>query len=272
MEKNQSGERMGENAALYKRLRGHLNSILDREVPAFAEARLEAFKFFQAEDALEAGVKFASMKGDVLKSGAAEAAIKAMSPAERSLFAEGFASEYLNRAARVPTEHNLTKRIFNNPDVKRQFELALGPQAAREMETRMHIEGIMQEGRQAIVGNSTTARQQIAAQAALFGGRALTGGLVGAAWSGDPMSLGTLFGAAMMAGIGRRAGVVLTKADEQMMRRVAEMLTSDNPAVVKEAITRVTNSPRMMAAVRSGHEWTTRTLLPLAAGNMGAGD
>ena len=37
----------------------------------------------------------------------------------------------------------------------------------------------------------------------------------------------------------------MSRADEQMMRRVAEMLASDDPVVVKEAIKRVSNNPRL---------------------------
>ena len=262
--KNQSGERMAENAALYDRLRGRLNSVLDTAVPSFSDARLGAFKFFAAEDALEAGVKFANMRGDVLKSGAAREAIEAMTPAERALFAEGYASEFLNKSAKIPIDHSMIKRIFNDRVSREQFELALGPQATREMEARMHIEGIMDKGRAAIVGNSTSAAQIIATQTALFGGRALVGGIGGAALSGDPMSVGTLLGAALTAGIGRRAALAMSRADQQMMRRVAEMLASDDPAVVKEAIQRISQNPRMMENLRAGHAWATRTLLPLS--------
>ena len=130
-----------------------------------------------------------------------------MTPAERALFAEGYASEFLNRAAKIPTDHSIIKRIFNNPTSKAQFELALGPAATREMEARMHVEGIMDKGRQAIAGNSTTAAQLIAQQTALVGGRALVGGVGGALLSGDPMSVGTLIGAALTAGIGGRRGL-----------------------------------------------------------------
>ena len=89
MGKRQSGERMAENAALYDRLRGKLNSVLDRKVPAFNDARLGAFRFFQAEDALEAGVKFANMSGDVLKSGAARDAIKCHDTGRTSIVRRG---------------------------------------------------------------------------------------------------------------------------------------------------------------------------------------
>lgn len=258
----QSGGRMNENAALYSRLRGHLNSILDSAVPEFNAARTGAYGYFGADDAIEAGVNFANLRGNVLKMDEARQAFDALSPAEKSLFREGYVSELLNKWRGVSDRYSLTNRVFGNRGAREQFDLVLGPAATRELEARMRVEDLMDMGRNAVQGNSTTAAQQIAAQIALTGGRAAAGGVVGSVITGDPFSPGTLIAAAMSASIGRGVGNITARVDQQMMRRVAEMLTSSDPQVVKEAIKRVGASPKLMNALRAGHEWATRSLIP----------
>ena len=91
------------------------------------------------------------------------------------------------------------------------------------------------------LGNSTTARQLM--ELGLAGG----GGL-GWAATGDPRYMA--WGAA--AGLARAgARIANAKVDERVMKKVAEMLISEDPAVIEKAIRQAAFSPQYLAAVEA---------------------
>src|SRR5690606_32337066 len=116
---------------------------------------------------------------------------------ERKLFASGFATALIDRIGEIGENRNLfIDRIFTSPQAKTQVELALGPQAAKELEAFLRVENAMNLTKQALQGGSNTV-QQLAAMGALGG---ITGGITGSGslnpltW--NPASMGT--GAGLM--------------------------------------------------------------------------
>lgn len=233
-------------------LRSDLVGILDRAVPSYQQARQGAAAFFGADNALDAGAAFVKRPVD---NEAARRAIAGMSPAERQLFGEGFATQLIDDIRNVSERHNVINRIFRSPASRERFEIALGPHATREMETTVRLEDVMDLGRVAVTGNSATARRQLAAQAVLGYG-------AGSAITGDPLDPKNL--AFMLLTLG--GGRIVSRADQQMGRHIAEMLTSNNPQAVQEALRRIGRSPRLTQQVRAGHGILTRLLTPAVGG------
>lgn len=272
MGKRQSGERMAENAALFDRLRGRLNSVLDKAVPEFNEARLGAFRFFGAEDAMEAGVKFAHMRSDVLKMDAAKQAIAKMTEAERGLFAEGYATQFIQDIRNIRDSGaalNVIDRVFNSKTAKEQFRLAMGPRAHEAMEVTVRLEDIMRKTKNAVQSGSHTAQYQLAAQALL----GASGGAAGYYFSGGDLTT-TAFVAILTGlatkGVKSGANAMTQRANEQNARRVAELLASNDPQVVREALRRVASHPTWMENIRAAHARLTRALIPSMTSGGGA--
>jgi hypothetical protein len=111
----------------------------------------------------------------------------------------------------------------------------------------------------AVSGNSTTAQQLIAAGVLGGAGGFLTGG-----------DLGSAGGMAFLAMAGRRGLQMMgKKVDDQVMKKVAEMLTSSDPAMVKRAIQNAAMSKQHMEALDAilrGLELSTRGAALAATG------
>lgn len=234
-----------------------LVTYLDNQVPAYKTAREGAAGFFGAEDALEAGETFVTSK---LGNAEARDALAKMTPAERQLFAEGFATRLVRTIMEAGDRRAITNAsIFRSPAARERLEIALGPGAARDMEAFLLAEDIMDMGRRAVQGNSTTA-QQLIGQGLLSGGAGLYAG------GGDPTNPATWITAAITgAGIrGVRRGV--RGVDAKVAREVADMLTSKDPQRFKEAVDRIGKNPGLLAAFRSAHDRLVRALMPATGG------
>lgn len=227
----------GEVARLTE-LKNNFVADLDRAVPSYAEARAGASKFFGAQDALEAGQNFVTMKF-----GAPETrrALAKMSPAERQLFSEGYASRMVDTIKSIGDNRNVAiNSLFNSPAAREKIEIAMGKQRADALEAYMRTENIMDMFKRAVTGNSTTARQLIEAGLASAAPSA-----VGAAASGlatgstDPVTLGV--GALVGAFTRGKAGAI----NERVAREVGKMLASTDPLVVRQAFDRIGRSPAM---------------------------
>lgn len=217
-----------------------LRDELDNAVPAYRAARQGAAAFFQADDALEAGSNFVNLNVDL---NAARRAVAKMNPAERALFEEGFVSSLLDRVSKVGDRANVVQRIWGNPKVREQIKVALGPTKAREFETFMAVETIMDLPRSALQGNSTTVRQL--AEMGLAG---TVGGFGSGLASGSRFDATTGIVTALTWGAGRRG---LAKVDEGVAKRVADLLVSSDPKQFLRGVQAVTNSKNMMASMRS---------------------
>jgi len=216
-------------------LRRPLVAELDRMVPDFAKARGTAQTFFKASDALEAGENYVNGR---FNSEATRKALASMTPQERDLFAEGFASRFMQQARRVGDRRSLLNSINNSPDARERFTIALGPNRARSMEAFLRVEGVLDLLRKA-QGNSTTARQLVEL------------GLIGAsgyhAYETEPSAI---------------LGAILVMGNRHINRRVAErvaqQLLSPNVTQMMAGLKQVGSTP-MMDALRSFDKLMVRT-------------
>ena len=126
--------------------------------------------------------------------------------------------------------------------MRERVAIALGPQKARELEAYVRVEGIVDQLRGAVTGNSTTAKQLIAA--------GVLGGGAGLWTSGGDVQTGLTWAA--IAGLGRRGLQAMGKrVDDQVMKKVAEMLVSQDPKVLQRAVLNATLSKQHMEALEA---------------------
>lgn len=233
-------------AADLRQLKGQLLGVLDQASPTYAKARSTAASFFGAEDALEAGETFVTSR---MRNDEARAAIAKMKPAERELFAEGFARGLINRVGEVRDRVNVVNQIFSSPAARERIGLALGPKRAAEIEAFVRRENVMDLLRQAM-GNSTTARQLQEIGLAGGAGALVTGGDLM-----DPK--GWLTAAAVYGG---RRG--FGKVDERVARRVADILVTDDPVQLARAIKAVSSSGTLGNALRTIEQNLAKLVAP----------
>jgi hypothetical protein len=216
-----------------------LVGALDAAVPSYKAARSGASGFFGAEDAIDAGRKALGTRYQIPE---LERAYAKLNPAEKTAAAVGYASELVDRFKGSGDHRNFIGQFFDSPEARAKNELFLGPARARQLEAYVRVEGIVDQLRGAVTGNSTTAQQLIAA--GVLGG---AGGYFG---SGGNIQAGMT--AASLAALGRRGMQVLGKrVDEQVMQRIAEILVSQNPKELTRAIENAALSKAHMAALEA---------------------
>lgn len=212
-----------------------MRSELDKQVPEYGKARGVASEFFQAENALEAGQKFVSMRGPIEEARIAHAK---MTPPQKALFAEGFVSDLADKVSKISDNRSVTiDRIFNSPDGRARVELALGKGRAQELEYFLRRENMMDLVRKSL-GNSTTARQLM--EMGIAGGvGAAAGGAAEAALGGKFPDAKTAMSALF---VGAAAGLS-RKVNFKVAQRVGEMLASDDPKVLMTALKMAKTNP-----------------------------
>jgi hypothetical protein len=131
------------------------------------------------------------------------------------------------------------KNIFNSEFARNQIRLVLGEEQAAKLEAKLLAERAMNGIKNAIQGNSTTARQWI--ERTLAGGATGVGGI--GVYDQDPkkMTAAALTGALLAGG---------RHIDQRVARRVAELLASDNPALLKAGETAIRKSAALRDAFR----------------------
>lgn len=231
-----------------------LRNELDSVVPSYANARGIAEQFFGERNALEAGRKLAGKRADPEE---VKAALRSMKPDERALFKEGYASDLAERViGNMKDTTNVTKGhgIFQTPNERKMAAAIFGPGGMAQLEARMFVESIMDGARQAM-GNSTTARQLI--EAGLAGG-AISGYATG--WDPGSMMAGATGLAGARWGKGAHAGLdqiaqsakhMIGKVDAKTARRVAELLTSNNPNDLRAGYQLAAKSEAIMQGLRN---------------------
>ncbi len=237
-------DRMGTpTAATFAReIRGNLDTL----VPSYQAAREAAHpvKFFGgASNAFDAGRDFVN-RGQQYGTNA-QTQLMRMTPQERNLFQDGYASAVAERIERSPDRRNVLNNISNSPAARQELETALGPQRWREMEGMLRVEGVMDLARGAVQGNSTTARQLMELGLAGGAGSMLSSGSP----FGDPAS--ALNAALVWGAIRHGGGAALNRVDERVARQVAQLLTSNDPAQLRMGARTLANNPRMLAALRN---------------------
>lgn len=243
-------------------IKNQLVSYLDEAVPSYRAARQGAAAFFGADDAITAGEGFVTSRMDNV---AGRDALARMSPAERQLFAEGFATRLIASIRETGDRRNLViSQMFGSPAARERVAIALGPRAAREMEAFLLAENVMDLGRMAVQGNSTTARQLM--ELGLAGGAGAGAGLLA---GGGNLSDPRTWIVAALTGVTLRAGrAAVSGAETRVAREIAELLASQDPQRFREAVNRIGQSPGMLASLRKWHAAVTRAIVP-QAGRMG---
>jgi hypothetical protein len=222
-----------------------LRTELDRAVPSYQTARAGAARFFDAENALEAGQNFV---GKNMTAAEARRALVQMSPQERQLFQDGFVSRFIDTLNQVGDRRNVLNQIAASPAAREKLNVALGPQRAAELEAGLRVEGIMDLARNAVQGNSTTARQ--------LAELGLAGGAYGFSGGGinpftDP---GAVVNAALVYGAARGRNAI----NERLSRRVAEMLVSNDPRIILRGVQTVARSQTLFNSLRSADRGLAR--------------
>ncbi|SDG18938.1 hypothetical protein [Pelagibacterium luteolum] len=216
-----------------------LVSTLDAQVPAYGKARAGASSFFGAENALDAGRNAWRAPKAIDES---LAALGKLSPPDRRAFEVGLVSQIMDDVRAGNNRVNMM-RYFDTPARKQLLAEVLGPRKAREMEAFVRIEDIMERGRSALGGSTTTRQlQELGLSSAMGAGAGGFSGLM----TGD-LSTGLTVG--MMAMAGRRGYQSLgKKADDAILQRVAEMLASGDPALIQRATANaMLSKPHMQA-------------------------
>jgi hypothetical protein len=222
-----------------------LRTELDRVVPSYQTARAGAARFFDAENALEAGQNFV---GKNMTAAEARRALAQMSPQERQLFQDGFVSRFIDTLNQVGDRRNVLNQIAASPAAREKLNVALGPQRAAELEAGLRVEGIMDLARNAVQGNSTTARQ--------LAELGLAGGAYGFSGGGinpftDP---GAVVNAALVYGAARGRNAI----NERLSRRIAEMLVSNDPRIILRGVQTVARSQTLFNSLRSADRGLAR--------------
>lgn len=209
-------------------LKGHLVGMLDKTVDEYRMARQGAASYFGAEDAIEAGRKFAGTPRLIPE---ARKAFEKFSGPEKAGFATGYASELIDRIKASGDRANVINQVFKSQASRESMELVFGPQKLRHIEAYVRVEDLADRLRGAM-GNSTTARQLVELGIGAGGGFAVTGG----DWKG------ALGGAAAAKGA-RHLG---QRIDDRVMQQIAKLLTSSDPADLKRAVANAAMSPPYM--------------------------
>jgi hypothetical protein len=243
-----------ERADLAGQMSKILRTELDRQVPAYANARGIAEKYFGEDNALEAGRKLAGKKMDPEE---VQSIMRQMKPDERALFQEGYASDLANRViGSMKDTTNITKGngLLQSPNERKMAAAIFGPGGVAQIQARMFLETIMDGARQAM-GNSTTARQLI--EAGLAGGAA--GAVYGGGW--DPSSIGqgmayaagSRLGASKLMSEEVKVGLkhMIGKVDAKTARRVAELLTSNDPRLLQQGYQMAAKSQAIMQGLQN---------------------
>lgn len=241
-----TAQRAGDNTLVgdLTAIKRKLVSSLDSAVPQYAKARSGAAAFFDAEDALDAGKKFANSTRAVPE---ARAAFRSMNASEQQAFRTGFASEIIDKIKDGRFRANIIDGAFGSPAKREMMEIVFGKGKARELEAYIRVEEIADRLRGAM-GNSTTARQLMELGIGAGAGTVLTGG----DWKG------ALSGAAFAKG----ARFLNQRVDDRVMQEVAKLLMSGDEAMMRKAVHQAMMSPMWMDALEA---WG-RALAPVSRG------
>ena len=153
---------------------------------------------------------------------------------------------------------DVTNKLFTSPQERAKIDAVFGPQGTRAFEAFLRRENIFDASRKAVTGNSTTARQLIElglSHGVKALGTGMAGGLAGEYFGGPQGALeGFGLGAAGKVGLpvaralGERVGGYV---DRNVARRVAELLTSSDPAQLQRGLSMVANNRRIAQGLRA---------------------
>lgn len=239
-------ERSGEfdyDAGQINRARGQLNDALDTAVPEFNTARRGAAAAFNADDALEAGQNFATAKMSDMPDAAASHA--AFTPAEKKLFATGFASSLIDKVGGLGVNTNVvTNKIFTSPEAKAQIQLAMGTKATQNLEPFLRVENTMNLLKSAVQGGSDTVAKLMGQGALSYGAASAFGG---SGWDPRHWSPKAMLIAGGLAG-SKALGMAV---DRNVLQETARLLSSNDPTLISQAVKNASRSSKSLDAVKA---------------------
>ena len=215
-----------------------INKTLDNAVPSYNEARTGAARFFGAENALEAGQAFVTSR---MENREARAALAKMSPLEKQLFQDGYVDAFVRQVREGKDRQSIMNTIATSDAARERLSIALGPDKAKELEAMLHVEGVMDLARNAVQGNSTTARQL--AELGLAGGAAGISSGYNYLSGGDTSAI---LNAALVYGAAKGHGVI----DARVAEQVARQLSSDDPKFLVAGMKAIAKSQTMLNSLR----------------------
>lgn len=220
---------------------------------SYAKARGDAKEIFDLVGkngkggALRAGADYLT-KMDAIDTAEARAALEAMNPMERELFARGFSAELVNRISQMGDTEDVAK-MFKSSQSRMKVVDALGEENAARIEALVHAEQAQGMLRKVINGGSDTAKNLLSAEnllhAAGQAAPAAGGAVAGYSTTGD-MS-GLLLGLAGGAGF----RYVNRAAARRVADMMAEIALSEDPAVIKALLAKAAADPEYMAFSRA---------------------
>lgn len=232
-----------------------LRGALDQQVPEYADARARAQAEILARNAFQEGGAFLT-KGDTYETQQALARLATQAPQAVETFRQGFMHAMLTKAGKKPTEGNLLAQIKATPDATQRMTIALGQPMVQRLERQRADEGIMQRSLEAVVGNSTTARQLTNVGLAAGGG-ALTGAASGLT-ADDLFGLGGMVHSGIFGGNAGAAVAGLTAFfankrggafDKVVANGIAQMLVSRDPGQLARLEQIAATSPPLQQAL-----------------------
>ena len=187
--------------------------------------------FFGAKNALEAGQNFVSSGASL---NGADGWLSIRCRCQNVLCSRKGTHEFVDKVMKIPDNRSVwIDRIFSSEDGRARTAMALGPNRSGELEAFMRRENMMDLSKQAITGNSSTARQMIMKGLAGAGHGIIGGGIEAGAEDlyGGEVSPKALIGAALLGAVGAGHIVISTK----LAQSVREKFVSDDPKVLEKS-------------------------------------
>lgn len=235
------------------KVKNKLVESLDKTVPEYAKARSGAAMMFGADNAFDAGLQFLGTRS-TLNAAKLKKAVEAMTPNEREVFAHGVASDMLAKIRNRKERSDISK-MFDSPEERQKIAMALGPERTAQFEAFHRVESIMDRAYQAVVSNSTTAKQYLRSQEKSLPGKLLgrlpyIGGEAGIAGAVSHSFTGA-FMPVLLDLAGTTAKHVADKRQMAAVEKMGEMLVSPDPAVRQQLINMIASKPSAVEKLRN---------------------
>lgn len=235
------------------KIKNKLVKTLDDAVPEYSKARSGASMMFGADNAFDAGMQFLGTKS-TLNAAKLKKVVESMTPNEREVFAHGVASDMLARIRNRKERSDISK-MFDSPEEREKIAMALGPERAAQFEAFHRVENIMDRAYQAVVSNSTTAKQYLRASESGLA-KKLVGRLP---YIGGEAGLATAFSHSLTGALtpvlfdlaGTTAKHLADKRSMAAMEKLGSMLVSPDPAVRQQVMEMIAQKPSAMAKLRN---------------------
>lgn len=185
---------------------------------------------------------------DAFSTSEARAAMDAMNPMERELFARGFAAEITNKLHQMGDTEDVAK-LFKSSQQRMKIADALGEENAARMEALIHAEQVQGLLGKRLAGGSDTAKNSYSIEDMLHA--AGQAGSYGAAGGMGYLATGDVSGIAL--GLATRGGFrfVNRMAAKRVANIMAEIAISEDPALINKLLQKAAADPDYMAFSRA---------------------